>query len=88
MTKTIIKKSASSPFAIRLDHTSLEAAHDARNHVTTLTGLETSIPILIRTALRYLSRHLQEISTGTDTETAELRLKVDILAAAKGIPSF
>lgn len=86
--KTYVGRSREAvPFDITIDRPSLEAAHISAEKIKALTSIDASIPVLVRTALRYLSRHLQELSTGTDTETAELRLKVDVLAAAKGIPS-
>ncbi|MDR3500914.1 MAG: hypothetical protein P4L72_17000 [Parvibaculum sp.] len=86
--KTYIGRSRDAvPFDIALDRASLDAAHASVDNIKTLTGIDASIPIIVRTALRYLTRHLQNLPKGTDAETAGLRLKVDVMAAARGIAS-
>ena len=85
-TKTYVRRSKEAmPFDITLDRASLAAAHSARDAIKDITKIDASIPLIVRTALRYLSRHLQSLPKDPNAETARLHLKVDVLAASKGV---
>lgn len=85
-TKTYVRRSNEAvAYDIKLDHVSIDAAHAARDAIKELTTLDASIPVVIRTALRYLNRHIQDYPHEANADTAKLRLKLDVLAAAKGV---